>query len=314
MSMVTIGAQYMGDAHGPKAFAVRAEATGFDSVSCGDHVAHYVDGIATLGCFAGATEHIRIGVNLLVAPYRPAAVMAKGLATIALAAPGRVFAGFGVGGEFPGEFQATGAEVKTRGARTDEALDVVTRLWTGEPLSYQGRWSQLDAFQLEPAPNPPPDIWIGGRSDAAMVRAVRFGVAYVPYLVSPEQLQRRGQRLAELALAADRSLDRFTLACLVTLIPGPSIEEAVELGLRSLKLSGLTPQSVRSQYLLGDDEAVLARLQDYVDAGADHVILGCLPGGEQLVEDFFRACQRILPTARTLRRRTASTTYPEQPL
>ena len=297
-----IGAQYMGDDRGPKAFAVRVEEAGFDSVWCGDHVGHYVEGIATLGCYAGATERITIGVNLLVVPYRPPAVVAKALATITLVAPGRVVAGFGVGGEFPGEFAATGADLRTRGAFADEALDVVTRLWTGEPVSYAGRWNRFEDFRLEPPPSPPPDIWIGGRSDRAMQRAVRFGQGYVPYLVSPEQLSRRRERLAELASEAPRSLDGFTLACLVTFIPGPSVEDAVELGLRSLRLSGLTPESVRSQYLLGDDEAVLARLQDYVDAGADHLILGCIPGDDRHVDDFFEACHRILPAARELQR------------
>src|SRR6478609_7061785 len=87
---VQIGAQCMGDPGGPKAFAVRAEAAGFDSVWCGDHVGHIVDGLTALGCFAGATERITIGVNVIVVPYRPAAIVAKALSTIALVAPGRV--------------------------------------------------------------------------------------------------------------------------------------------------------------------------------------------------------------------------------
>jgi probable F420-dependent oxidoreductase len=297
---VKIGAQYMGDDRGPKAFAVRAERAGFDSVWCGDHVGHYVEGIATLGCYAGATEQITIGANLIVVPYRPPAVVAKALATITLVAPGRVVAGFGVGGEFPGEFDATGADLRTRGAFTDEALDVVTRLWSGEAVSYEGRWTRFEDFRLEPPPSPPPDIWVGGRSERALQRAVRYGVGYVPYLVSPEQLRRRRERLTELAAAVDRRLDPFTLACLITLIPGPSVEAALELGLRSLRLSGLTPESVRSQYLLGDDDAVLARLQDYVDAGTDHLILGCIPGDDRHVDDFFEACGRLLPSARRL--------------
>lgn len=296
-----IGAQYMGDERGPKAFARRAEEAGFDSVWCGDHVGHYVEGISTLGCFAGATERIDIGVNLLVVPYRPAAVVAKALATIAMVAPGRVTATVGVGGEFPGEFEATGAHLGTRGAYTNEALEVVTRLWTGEPVTYEGRWVQMHDFRLEPPPAPPPEIWIGGRSEAALRRAVGFASGYIPYLVSPQQLRRRRERLGELAAESDRRLERFTVACLITLIPGPSIDDAVELGLRSLRLSGLTAESVRAQYLLGDDASVVGRLQEYVDAGVEHIILGCIPGAERHVDDFFAACDRILATARELK-------------
>lgn len=302
-----IGAQYQGDERGPKMFARAAEDAGFDSVFCGDHVGHYVDGIATLGCFAGATERITIGVNLLVVPYRPAAVLAKALATICHVAPGRLITGFGVGGEFPGEFEAVGADLRTRGAFTDEALDVISRLWTGEPVSYVGRWHRFHAFRLEPPPSPAPDVWIGGRSKAAMRRAVRFGAGYVPYLVSPEQLARRRAQLVKLASSMPGASEAnglpgsFTLACLVTFIPARSVDEAVDVGLRSLRLSGLTPESVRSQYLLGDDESVLRRVQEYVDAGADHLILGCIPGDVRYVDEFFDSCRRLLPGIRELR-------------
>ena len=298
-----IGAQFMGDPGGPKAFAVRAEAAGFDSVWCGDHVGHIVDGLAALGCFAGATEQITIGVNVIVVPYRPAAIIAKALSTIALVAPGRVIAGFGVGGEFPGEFTATGADLHTRGPVTDEALEVIERLWTGEAVTYRGRWVTLDELQIEPAADPAPTVWIGGRSDAALRRAVRFGAGYTPYLVSPEQLAKRRQRLAVLAAAADRRPEDLAVGCLVTMIPGASVEEAVEVGISSLRLTGLSPEGVRAWYLIGDDESILARLQEYVDAGADHLILGCLPGDERQVDEFFRTCGRILPTARALRPR-----------
>lgn len=300
---VRIGAQYQGDDRGPKTFARRAEAAGFDSVWTGDHVAHIVDGLTALGIMAGATEQITIGVNVVVVPYRPPAVIAKSLATVALTAPGRVVAGLGVGGEFPGEFVATGADIRQRGAYTDEALEVITKLWTGEVVNHRGRFVTLEDFQLEPAPVPPPDIWIGGRSDAAIRRAVRFGGGYMPYLVSPAQLDKRRQRLAEFAAAAGRPADQIGLGALTTFIPGPSVDVSVALGMANLKLSGLTPDTVKAMYLLGDDASVLARLQEYVDAGADHLILGCLPGGDQLTEDYFAACGRLLPEMRKLRPR-----------
>lgn len=295
-----VGAHYMGDAGGPKAFARRAEAAGFDSVWCGDHVGHLVDGLTALGILAGATERIVVGHDVLVVPYRSAAMIAKGLATIAQVAPGRVVAGFGVGGEFPGEFQATNANISSRGRYTDEALEVVTRLWTGEPVTHRGRFVTLENFQLEPPPSPPPDIWIGGRSDAAMRRAVRFATGYSPYLVSPPQLAARRQRLTELAAEANRPVDELTLACLLTLVPGPDVEASIDLAMSSLKLAGLSRDSVRARYLLGDDEAVLAHVQQYVDAGMEYLNLGCVPGSAADVDDFFAACARLLPTLRSM--------------
>ncbi|MFN0091833.1 MAG: LLM class flavin-dependent oxidoreductase [Acidimicrobiales bacterium] len=295
-----VGVQYQGDSGGPKLFARRAEQAGLDSLWCGDHVAHLYDGLAVLACFAGATDQITIGLNVLVTPYRSAAVTAKALATIALAAPGRVVAGFGVGGEFPAEFTATGADPSVRGAYTDEALGVITRLWSGAPVSYRGRWNRLDEFQLEPPPAPPPEVWIGGRSEAALRRAVRFGRGYTPYLVSPDQLAKRVVRLGELAAEAGRSPQELTVGCLCTLVPGVRGQAAVDLVSAAFKLSGLTPEAIQQRYLLGGDDEVLARLQRYVDAGARHLILGCVPGDPGQVDEFFAACERLAPAARRL--------------
>ena len=72
---------YMGgDGITVKEFAVAAEAAGFDSVWTGDHLAHYVDGIASLGIVAGCTERVTVGSNVLVAPFRPAAGRRQGVA------------------------------------------------------------------------------------------------------------------------------------------------------------------------------------------------------------------------------------------
>lgn len=298
--MIHVGVQYQGDAGGPKRFARRAEQAGFDSVWCGDHVGHLQDGLATLGVLAGATEHITVGLNLLVVPYRPAAIVAKGIATVCSVAPGRVIAGFGVGGEFPAEFAATGADPRERGRYTDDALDVVARLWSGEPLVHHSPWASFDGFVLEPPPSPVPPVWIGGRSDAALRRAVRVGDGYVPYLVSPEELTRRRTKLAGFAAEAGRSLDGFAVGCLVTTIPASDVEAGVQRGLRELKLSGLTPEGVRARYLVGDDDALLGRCAEYVAAGVTHLILGCLPGDDAQVDEFFATASRLLPALREL--------------
>jgi alkanesulfonate monooxygenase SsuD/methylene tetrahydromethanopterin reductase-like flavin-dependent oxidoreductase (luciferase family) len=288
-----LGVQYQRDGAGLADFARRAEAAGLDSVWCGDHVGHLYDGIAALGCYAGATRSITIGLNVLVAPYRPAAVMAKALATIAHIAPGRVVAGFGVGGEFPNEFVATGADRRARGAYTDEALEVILELWQGEAVTHEGRFVRLDRFRLTPRPDPRPVVWIGGRSEAALRRAVRFGDAYAPYLVSPDQVARRRSRIEELAAEAGRSLEGFQVGCLVTVVPAPTVEAAIERGIDALALSGLSPETMRNHYLLGDDRSLVERVAEYRAAGVDHLILGCLPGSDRDLDEFFAKVELI---------------------
>ena len=138
MSGVEIGAMYMGgDGLTVKDFARAAEAAGFDSVWTGDHLAHYVDGVASLGIVAGCTERVTVGSNVLVAPFRPAAVVAKALLTTAQSARRRVIMGIGPGGDVPIELAMAGADGATRGPYTDEALDVIAGLWSGRPFSYE---------------------------------------------------------------------------------------------------------------------------------------------------------------------------------
>ncbi|MCW2952012.1 MAG: putative F420-dependent dehydrogenase [Conexibacter sp.] len=308
--MIRIGAQYLGGSLSPKTFAVAVEEAGFDSVWCGDHVSHYVDGIATLGCYAGATETIEIGTNVLVAPLRPAVVAAKALATVAdIAGPQRLVAGIGVGGDFPAEIAAVGAEMRQRGAYTDEALELIRLLWSGEPISYDGRWTQLADYRIEPAPDPAPRVWIGGRADAALRRAVRSGSGYLGYLLSPSGVAKRAARIAELALEQGRAPADLTIACNVFFVPARTVDEAVDAAIANgMSLQGLTPELVRSFFLLGDDEACLARIQQYVDAGLDHLILGCAPGGEDELRTFLAAATRLLPEIRALVPAAATTT------
>jgi alkanesulfonate monooxygenase SsuD/methylene tetrahydromethanopterin reductase-like flavin-dependent oxidoreductase (luciferase family) len=92
---------------------------------------------------------------------------------------------------------------------------------------------------------------------------------------------KRRARLVELAEDAGRSLDGFTLACLVTLVPVSSVDAAIDRALGALKLSGLTRDSVRAHYLLGDDDALVDRVAEYRNAGVDHLLLGCLPGAPE---------------------------------
>jgi alkanesulfonate monooxygenase SsuD/methylene tetrahydromethanopterin reductase-like flavin-dependent oxidoreductase (luciferase family) len=299
-SMVQVGAQYMGGDFSVKTFGVAAESVGFDSVWCGDHMAHYVDGIASLGVLAGCTERVTIGSNVIVVPFRPAVVTAKGLLTAASVAEGRTIFGLGAGGEFPVEFQATGTDPRTRGRFMDEALEVMRLAWSGEPVTFHGRWTIVDDLVMEPRLAVAPPIWIGGRSDAALQRAARVATGYVPYLVSPEQLASRLTKIRAAAAEIGRDLTSFTAACLVFFVPGRNREAAARTALEMTTLQGMTRERIESFFVLGNDDDVLGRLQEYVNAGARHVILGCAPGNTGQFDAYMEAAARVLPLARGL--------------
>ena len=117
--------------------ARHVDPSGFDLLFVGDHLfptGENPDALALLAMFAGATERVQLGTGVLLLPLRDPVVVAKQAATIDLVSGGRVILGVGVGGEFEWEWTAIGVSPRGRGARTDEYLDIVQQLWTGEPV------------------------------------------------------------------------------------------------------------------------------------------------------------------------------------
>jgi probable F420-dependent oxidoreductase len=184
------------------AAAQLAEELGFDAVWVGDHLACPAPGLDAPSCLAAAaavTSQISLGFSVMLLGLRQPAWAAKQLTTIDALSGGRLLLGVGVGGEFPGEFAAAGVPVHQRGARLDDALHVIGDLVTGHAVDYEGRTLTVDSPALEPSMAAPPPIYVGGRGEAALKRAVRFGDVWLPMWLTPDKLGRRSDELAELA-------------------------------------------------------------------------------------------------------------------
>ena len=110
--------------------------------------------LTTLAYLAGATERIRLGISVLVLPYRPAVLTAKQLATIQELSGERMILGVGVGWMKP-EFDALGVDKRQRGRITDETLRVIRHLFAHEAAAYSGDLLSFPAFVFSPRPAPP---------------------------------------------------------------------------------------------------------------------------------------------------------------
>ncbi len=190
-----------------------AESLGFDAVFVSDHLCippdqtegsggRYLDVLATLAFVAGATERIRLGISVLVLPYRPAVLTAKQVATIQELSGGRMILGVGVGW-MKSEFEALGADKRMRGRTSDETLRVIKHLFTNEAAGYQGELVKFAPFVFAPRPVCPP-IWIGGNGDPALRRVVEFGDGWHPMLPA-EKLGPAVAQLKEKLRAKGRS-------------------------------------------------------------------------------------------------------------
>ncbi len=159
-----------------------AEAAGWDALFVWDHLAYAwgvpsADPWVILAAVAQATVRLRLGTAVTPLPRRRPAVVASAVATLDRLSGGRVIFGAGAGG-VPSEFTAFGepGEASDRAAMLDEGLDVVTGLWSGQPVTHAGRFYQVDTVTLAPLPvqRPRPPVWIGGTSGAARRRAARW--------------------------------------------------------------------------------------------------------------------------------------------
>ena len=131
------------------------------------------------GFIAGVTNTIEVSTAVLILPQRPAALVAKQAAEIAILSEGRFRLGIG-GGWNPVEFQALGADFATRGRRQEEQVHLLRELWARDSVDFAGRWHRVDKAGINPLPRYPIPIWFGGNADVVLRRAARLGDGWIP--------------------------------------------------------------------------------------------------------------------------------------
>ena len=265
-----------------------AEDAGFDQVCTGEHLFFHgptPNTFVTLAAAAGATTDIRLLSALTIVPVYPLAILAKLVASLDQVSNGRFDFGVGVGGEYPPEFVAVGVDVRERGARTDEALELLGSLLSGEKVTHSGRFTELPGVTLAPPSiqQPGPPVWVGGRKPASTRRAGRFADVWMPYLCTPEQLAKGLVDANAEAVEAGRpdgSVHGAIFAWSAIHADGAHARErAIDVVSKTYQ-QDFTPMADR--YLVaGDPDQVLARLRQYHEAGAEHVVIATAAGSAQ---------------------------------
>lgn len=170
-----------------------------------------------LASVATATQKIRIGTCVAVVPRYKPPLLAMRLASLDVLSGGRMILGVGIGDRSsPRTFETFGEpkDPQMRAEMLDEALEIITRLWSGEKLDHHGKHYEVDGFSLtaKPAQHPRIPIWVGGDSGAAMRRAASWdgwiGPDENPSETSPEdvaavtgRLEKAGARLETFDIA-----------------------------------------------------------------------------------------------------------------
>jgi probable F420-dependent oxidoreductase len=229
-----------------------------------------------LARLAALAQRVRIGTSILLLPLYPPALVAKQIADLDHATGGRVTLGVGIGGEYPQEFRACQIPLAERGRRTDEAIPLLRRLWTGEELSHAGPFYAMDDVRIHPAPvqQPGPPIIVAGRKERAMRRAAELGDGWMPYLYSARRYADSVKSIRRLADEAGRDLVDFEWLAFVFVNVDDDGDNAKQE--TSEFLGGTYRQDFGDMLahiaVAGSSDEVVAGLAEFVVAGASHLV------------------------------------------
>ena len=178
-------------------FAQTAEALGYDHITLYDHVLGAVhedrtpalegpyteddafhEPFVLFAWLAALTQRIELATGVLILPQRQTALVAKQAAELALLSDGRLRLGVGTGWNHV-EYESLGVPFEDRGARLDEQVELLRKLWTEPLLDFDGSYHRVDRASILPRPPAPIPIWMGGFTPVAIRRAARIGDGFI---------------------------------------------------------------------------------------------------------------------------------------
>jgi len=178
-------------------FGRAVEDLGFDHILAYDHVLGAVhadrtpaltgpyterdpfhDPFVMFAYLAAITERISFSTGILILPQRPTALVARQATDVDLLSDGRLRLGVGIGWNYV-EYEALGQDFHTRGARQEEQIELLRRLFTEPVVDFSGRFDRIDRASLVPKPTRSIPIWLGGSGEKAFDRAARLADGFI---------------------------------------------------------------------------------------------------------------------------------------
>jgi probable F420-dependent oxidoreductase len=237
------------------------------------------EAITTMSFIGALTSRCRIGVGVLVIPYRNPVLAAKMIATLDVLTGGRIIIGAGVGW-LKEAFDAVDADYEHRGAVTDESIDLMRVLWDDDRPSFEGRHFRLPPglrFLPKPVQRPGVPIWIGGVSKPALRRAATRGDGWLGVYRTADEFAASRREILALMETAGRDADGFTFAHRVRF--------------------KVTDRDSPTEACIGTPAHIAAGIRAHVASGVEHLQLAPPPGPTtaSLVEQVERFDAEVRP-------------------
>ncbi len=273
------------------------ERSAIDSLWLSDRVlASTLEPLTALAAAAARTRRLKFGTAVLVLPFRSPVVVAKTLATLDVLSEGRIFPAVGVGVDQRREWEAAGVPPGTRGARTDEAIEVIRRLWTEDEVTYRGSYFTLDRVRLLPRPvQTPPPLWVGGTTEAALRRAGRLADGWLASFIAHDAFGRAVERIQGYAHDAGRAIDADHFGTIIPYVLAASPEEGWRAAEPYLPRDRTDPATLRAVTAVGPPEAVAAVIERYVARGGTKFVLRPAGPPAAMLEQVAELAEAVVP-------------------
>ena len=282
------------------AYAQKVEALGLDSIWVTENIG---SGAPALECFtalsfmAAHTSKLMVGTSVMLLPLRNPVMVAQTVASLDILSGGRAVLGVGVGNESP-DFAAYGGNVRERASRSDEALEIIKRLWTEDSVTFHGKHFNLDDYQLLPKPvqKPHPPIHVGGGAASVVRRAGRFANSLIPVSKTPEEAKAMFERAEEHARESGRDDSAMTRVMHLFLCFSGSAEESAEIasGVFTRRYGSSTTVPADAPHLLGTPDQMRKMVQAFVDVGVAEFVLNVVCRPEEGISQVERFAKEVV--------------------
>jgi probable F420-dependent oxidoreductase len=254
-----------------------------------------LESMTALAAVAGRTRRIKFGVNVIAVAMRDPVLLAKQCATIDVLSEGRMLPGFGIGSPRGAEWDAMHLDPGTRGRKTDEALEIISRLWTGEKLTYVGNHFRLTNASIAPLPVQKEfPMWIGGSSDAAVRRTAKYGTGWQAGSETPETVGKVIAAIRDATAKAGRSIDEDHYGAAFAFRFGNATDPGVVKVIENFKAR--TGRDAGVHFVFGDADAIVERIARYVENDASKFVLRpAADGDEDMYAQTRRFIEEVLP-------------------
>ena len=250
-------------------WAKRADSAPFSSLGILDRVVYpNYEPLITLAAAAAVTSRVRLMTTVLLAPLRGAGVLAKQAATIDALSEGRLTLGLGVGGR-EDDFQAVPAPFHDRARRFEEQLDLMKRVWSGQPVS-----DEVGPVGPPPAQAGGPELLIGGYSPVPIRRVGRWADGFISGGVPDPEQVRQMFDLAEESWREEGREGRPRLVACIYYALGPNADRGGDYIRHYYSYFGPAADDM-ARSIPSSPEAVEGLIRGFGDVGADEVI--CWP-------------------------------------